>query len=296
MPEEALRVGFVGLGNMGLPMARRVVEAGFEVMAFDLAPAARDRASAAAIPVGDSLEEVARCARVLALMLPGSSAVEEVVRAEGVLASTAPDGLVIDLSSSEPMRTRELADEVRRAQRRMLDAPVSGGVRGAEAGKLTVMVGGSPVDRDEAQPFLEVFGRVVHAGEVGAGHAVKALNNLMSAAHLWATSEAVLAGRRFGVEPEVLLEIVNGSSGRSGSTETKWPSFILPGTFDSGVALALMVKDMKIAVQLAESAGAFAERGEKPVALWERGAAELPPGADHTEVARWLEQQVPSNA
>lgn len=296
MPDGASRVGFVGLGNMGLPMARRLVEAGYDVIAFDLAPAARDRASAAGIPVGACLEEVARGAEVLVLMLPGSKAVAEVVLADGLLASTAPGGLVIDLSSSEPMRTRELAGEVGGAGRRLLDAPVSGGVRGAEAGKLTVMVGGSSADLEQARPLLEVFGRVVHAGEVGAGHAVKALNNLMSAAHLWVTSEAVLAGRRFGVAPEVLLEIVNGSSGRSGSSESKWPTFILPGTFDSGFSLALMVKDMKIAVQLAESTGAFAELGEKAVALWERAAAELPSGADHTEVARWLEQQVAGDA
>lgn len=291
MDEHESHVAFVGLGRMGLPMARRLVAGGHRVAGYDRSEQARGRARSAGVPVCDRLAEAVTGATVLATMLPGSAAVSEVLDTSGLLASTAPGALVIDMSSSEPMRTRELAEAARAAGRRMIDAPVSGGVSGAEAGKLTVMVGAPVADLDEAASFLGVFGRVVHAGDVGAGHAVKALNNLMSAAHLWATSEAVLAGRRFGVEPEVLLEIVNASSGRSGSTEAKWPRFILPGTFDSGFSLALMVKDIGIALRLAESTGAFLELGTQVATLWGRAEESLSAAADHTEIARWLELQ-----
>jgi 3-hydroxyisobutyrate dehydrogenase len=125
---------------------------------------------------------------------------------------------------------------------------------------------------------------------VGAGHAAKALNNLLSASHLLLTSEAVLAGQRFGVQPSVLLEVVNGSSGRSGSSELKWPRYIVPGTYDSGFALALMVKDARIAQGLLEATGVDSAVARATLADWQRAMQELEPGADHTEIARWLEQ------
>ena len=174
----------------------------------------------------------------------------------------------------------------------MLDAPVSGGVSGAETGKLTIMVGGDAADVAEAKPYLAALGRVVHVGPIGSGHAVKALNNLLSATHLWATSEAMLIGERFGIDPEVMLSVFNSSSGRSGSTENKWPNFILPGTFDSGFGLRLMLKDMGIAVQLADQVGVPEPSGSCALDLWDRASQGLPPTADHTEIARWLAEGV----
>jgi 3-hydroxyisobutyrate dehydrogenase len=176
---------------------------------------------------------------------------------------------------------------------RMIDAPVSGGVSGAETGRLTVMVGGGAADLETAGPLLENFGRVVHVGPIGSGHAVKALNNLLSATHLWITSEAMLAGARFGIDAEVMLSVFNGSSGRSGSTENKWPNFIRPGTFNSGFALRLMVKDMGIAIQLAEQVGAPSVLGADALGVWRQAAEALPPTADHTEIARWLAARAP---
>lgn len=291
MPERAAPVAFIGLGNMGIPMARRLVDAGHAVVGYDVAASARQRAGDAGVPVADDIADAITGAGAVILMLPNSDVVDDVVRAPGFLELVAPGALVIDMSSSEPSRTRALSAEIAAAGRRMLDAPVSGGVRGAESGKLTVMVGGTGRDLEDAREVLAVFGRVVHAGGAGAGHCVKALNNLMSATHLWVTSEAVLAGERFGVDPRVLLEIVNTSSGRSGSSENKWPNFVLPGTYDSGFALGLMLKDMKIAVHLAEEAGAFTELGASAVTLWEQAAHDLAPTADHTEVARWLAER-----
>jgi 3-hydroxyisobutyrate dehydrogenase len=286
MAETATRVGFVGLGNMGLPMSGRLVEAGYDVIAFDLAPEARERAAAAGATPTDVVTGVAE-AEIVILMLPNSAIVTQVL---GELTPRmAPGTLVIDMSSSEPGRTRELAAELEAAGLRMIDAPVSGGVKGAVAGKLTVMAAGAEADLDRATPVLEVLGRVVRAGTVGAGHAIKALNNLLSATHLWVTSEAIAAGERFGLDPATMLDVFNGSSGKSGSTENKWPNFILPGTFDSGFGLRLMLKDMKIAVAMAADTGAVHALGEAAVELWEKAAADLEPTADHTEVAAWIE-------
>jgi 3-hydroxyisobutyrate dehydrogenase len=286
---EADTVGFVGLGRMGLPMSRRLVAAGWRVIGYDVSEEARAAAKAVGVEDVGGLGAVSG-AHLVVLMLPSSPVVASVIGDRAFRAGLVRGTIVADMSSSEPVRTQELARDLAAGGVRMIDAPVSGGVGGAEEGKLTVMVGGAAPDIEEARPCLEVFGRVVRAGPVGAGHAVKALNNLLSATHLWVTSEAVLAGRRFGVQPSVMLEIFNSSSGRSGSTDNKWPNFILPATYNSGFGLGLMVKDMAIAVQLAQQVGVPSRLGGAALELWEEAAEGLPPGADHTEIARWLER------
>jgi 3-hydroxyisobutyrate dehydrogenase len=153
------------------------------------------------------------------------------------------------------------------------------------------MVGGSDDVVEHVRPVLEHLGNPVHAGPVGAGHAVKALNNLLSATHLLVTSEAMIVGQRFGLDPNVMLSIFNASSGRSGSTQNKWPNFVLTKTYDSGFGLRLMLKDMRIAVQLSEQTGAPSELGADAVELWSRAADALPESADHTEIARWLKDR-----
>ena len=259
-------VGFVGLGNMGLPMARRLARAGHLVQGYDLSAMAADglRDEPGAEVVG-SVVEVARGADVVILMLPGSPTVEAVLLEQRLLAALSPRTLLVDMSSSEPARTRALSERAGERGVTLVDAPVSGGVRGAVEGTLTIMVGGPPEACEAITPLLRSLGsRVVRCGEAGSGHAVKALNNLMSAAHLLASSEAIQIGKAFGLDPRIILDVVNGSSGRSGSTMTKWPDYILTGSYDSGFRLRLLVKDMRIALGLAES-------------------------ADHTEIARWLE-------
>ena len=128
----------------------------------------------------------------------------------------------------------------------------------------------------------------MHAGDTGAGHAVKALNNLMSAANLLIASEALIAGRRFGLDPAVMLEIINGSSGRSNATENKWPNFVLPEKFEAGFAARLMVKDIKLALGIEHAAGVPSAASEAVVAVWEAALPDIPPDADHTAIARWL--------
>jgi 3-hydroxyisobutyrate dehydrogenase len=150
------------------------------------------------------------------------------------------------------------------------------------------MVGGGDEEVSRAEDVLKHFGPVFRAGPVGAGHAVKALNNLMSAVHLLASSEAILAGQRFGVDPTAMLAIVNASSGRSGSTENKWPNYIVPATYDSGFSLKLMLKDARIAVELARQMGMPSRVGERATELWAEAERALPATADHTDIARWL--------
>jgi 3-hydroxyisobutyrate dehydrogenase len=291
----ALTVGFIGLGRMGSPMARRLVEGGHRVLGFDLAPEALAHlVEAGGEPVHSAGE--AATADVVVLMLPDSDVVTAVLHGDDVVAALASGSIVIDMSSSEPMRTRELAAELAERGIHLVDAPVSGGVRGAETGKLTIMVGGDGEIVDRVQPVLELLGRPVRAGGVGAGHAVKALNNLMSATHLWVTSEAMIAGQKFGLDPEVMLSVFNGSSGRSGSTDNKWPNFILPGGYDSGFGLRLMLKDMKIATALARAVDVEPTLGDEAVELWSRAADDLDPTADHTEVARWIASASPARS
>ncbi|MBO0850340.1 MAG: NAD(P)-dependent oxidoreductase [Pseudonocardia sp.] len=279
-------VGFIGLGRMGQPMARNLVAGGVAVYGHDPAPDPR-RALADVITHRDSPAEVAADASTVILMLPDSNVVESVVRG-GLLDAMRPGSLLVDMSSSEPLRTQGMAREVAARDVTLVDAPVSGGVSGARAATLAVMVGGPDEAVASLVPLLSLIGRVRHVGEVGAGHALKALNNVMSAAHLLASSEALLAGQRFGLDPAVMLEVINGSSGRSGSTQNKWPNYVLPETYDAGFAIGLMVKDIRIALALAEATGTPSELTKRTVQLWGQAADQLGADADHTEIVRWL--------
>ncbi|WP_293697397.1 NAD(P)-dependent oxidoreductase [uncultured Agrococcus sp.] len=291
-------IGLIGLGNMGLPMARRLLQAGHKIHGFDLSSTSRERLAHDGGTAYDSASEATRGCKIIILMLPDSGVVESVV--DELLGADAIDdqALLIDMSSSQPLRTEALHDKLLERGIALADAPVSGGVQGAETGRLTIMLGAEAGSLGLALPILEPLGRVVHCGRVGAGHAVKALNNLLSATHLWITSEAIEAGRGFGLDPDTMLAVFNTSSGRSGSTEHKWPNFILPGTFDSGFALQLMLKDMKIAGELADRVGRPSILGQTAIQLWAEAAAEAEPSADHTRVAEWIAERAergPSN-
>jgi 3-hydroxyisobutyrate dehydrogenase len=281
-------IGFIGLGNMGLPMAGRLTAAGYAVRGYDIDQAARERFPGAV----DSLAEAAAAAAAVILMLPDSAVVRSVLLDDGLLAGLTPGTVLVDMSSSEPVRTRELAALAERHGVPMVDAPVSGGVRGAVAGSLMIMAGGPAAAVAAVRGALEVLGKkVLHVGPVGAGHALKALNNLLSATHLLVSSEAMLVGQEFGLDPEVMLEAINGASGSSASTVTKWPRFMLGRGFDSGFTLRLMLKDMRIAMGLAGATGCPVRLGAAATELWAEAADRLPADADHTEILRWLEAE-----
>ena len=306
-------IGFVGLGNMGIPMTRRLVAAGHQVRGFDTsAEAMRAFADIGSSDDGGGVTAVAEIGAVgegadaVILMLPDSDIVERVVLGRlasepdpatestggGLLASLPTGATLIDMSSSDPARTQALAALTAAAGVTLIDAPVSGGVAGARAGTLAVMVGGPAAAFERFKPALGAIGsRVVHAGDTGAGHAVKALNNLMSAANLLVASEALVAGRRFGLDPAIMLEVINAASGRSPATENKWPNFVLTEKYDAGFAMRLMVKDIRLALGIERATGVTALASEAVAAAWEAALADLPPGADHTAIARWLSER-----
>jgi 3-hydroxyisobutyrate dehydrogenase len=285
-------IGFVGLGNMGRPMSARLGAAGFRVAGFDVDANPRKRAHGPGVETFDTVAAVATGARAVILILPNSEIVRNVVIDDGLLDALEPGTLLIDMSSSDPIATRQLAARVGERGARLIDAPVSGGVAGAQAGTLTIMVGGTEGDLAYCRAALEALGKeVIRVGDVGAGHAVKALNNLLSATSLLVSAEALATAQEFGLDPQVVLDVVNRSSGRSWSTELKFPKFVIPGRFDSGFGLRLMLKDMRIAADLARSMGTPAILGEAAVEAWAQAAEALADDADHTEIARWVAQR-----
>jgi len=288
------RIGFIGIGNMGTPMAGHLVRAGWRVQVYDV-DAARTRAfiETHGGQAAGSLAELGRNSDVVITMLPDGKIVRKVVLGDGGAADCLAKGLargavVIDMSSSAPVGTRELGQDLERPGIRLLDAPVSGGVRGAVAATLAIMVGG---DRDLASrqdALLKPMGKRFHAGPLGSGHAVKALNNYVSAAGLVAAGEALVIGARFGVEPKVMLDIVNASTGRNNSTENKFAQFILNQKYNSGFTLGLMAKDLALAMDVAKAMEVPADLGRACLDLWNEAERSLGGGADHTEVVRHL--------
>jgi 3-hydroxyisobutyrate dehydrogenase len=288
---EGSTIAFIGLGRMGLPMASRLAAAGYRLRGHDVSEQAREAAAAlAGAIVAESATAAAAGADAVVLMLPSSGHVCEVLIDEGLLEALEAGVAVIDMSSSEPLVTRELAASAAARGIELIDAPVSGGVRGAVEGTLTIMAGGSTEAVEACRPLLETIGKTVrHVGAVGAGHALKALNNMLSAAHLLASCEALAIGREFGLDPKVLVETINVSTGRSASTERKLPEFILTETYDAGFAMSLMVKDIGIAVALGEELGVPAALAQRTLALWQEAVVALGGSVDHTAIARWVD-------
>jgi len=285
------RVGFVGLGMMGAPMAARIAEAGYPLSVFDRSvevmahfgsrPGCHPCASAA---------DTAREAEFLVTMLPGSPAVAETLRG-GVFDALPEGACIVDMSSSEPLVTRTLADEAASRGLVLIDAPVSGGVKKARDGSLAIMAGGSPADVARCEPLLKCMGAsVFHTGAVGSGHAMKALNNFVSAAGLVAAVEALHIGASFGLDPRTITRVLNASTGRNNSTENKFPQYILPRTFNSGFSIGLMVKDLRIALEVARASGMPAPLSEACLDVWAQAERALGPQADHTAVVQFWEE------
>lgn len=279
-------IAFIGIGRMGRPMAARLVAAGYALRVYDKATRSRIAgATACASPA-----QAASGADVLITMLPDGRAVRAALLGRsGAVSSLAPGCVVIDMSSSDPMATRELGAELATRGIGMLDAPVSGRVDGACAGTLTIMAGGKAAMLKKVRPVLEVLGKNIFlAGPLGAGHAVKALNNYIAAAGTIAAFEAVIVGRAFGLDPALMTDIFNASAGRNSTTMNKVKQQVLSGEFASGFALALMAKDVGIAASLARAVGVKAPLAGKTRDLWRAARASLPAGADHTQIYRFL--------
>ena len=273
-----MRVAALGLGAMGLPMARRVAAAGHDLVGWD--PSAARRAAAAGLTLD---EDAARGAEAVLLSLPDDAAVAGA--AETILAAGPASGaVVIDCSTVSPATPRRLAPRFADAGLAWIDAPVSGGPAGAAAGTLTVMAGAAPGALDRARPILAaVAQRIVPVGGPGAGAVAKLVNNLLVAAHLMTAAEALRIGRLAGVETEALLAVVNGASGRSAATEVNFPRWIVCGTFDSGFTAGLMRKDLRLAAALAGEMGGTGPVSASVLAAWE--ASPVGDGEDFNRVA-----------
>lgn len=290
------RIGFVGLGVMGSPMAGHLAKAGFEVSVFDiLATVSRTLAdshtgiSARAMPA-----EVARHSDIVVTMLPNGRVVRDVVFAsDGLLAGWQAGALLLDTSSAEPWITRETAARLADAGIAMVDAPVSGAAWGAEAAELVFMVGGEPSSIDRVRPLLDVMGRATfHLGPLGTGHTMKCLNNLVTAITLTATAEGLAIGTRAGLDPAIMTEVMNQSTAGSWITRTHIHQRVLSRSFDDPFKLELMLKDMGIAVDLAREQGVSAPICSAGHQLWQTASRAAGPGASVSELVRWVETQM----
>ena len=242
------QIGFVGLGAMGSVMAPLPVAAGFSVIAFDTASQVPDLPD---ITMASALTDLATCDAIIT-MLPDGTVVTAVTKQ---IAAAEFRGLIIDMSSSHPDSTIQLGSELAAYGIRLIDAPVSGGVKKAAAGSLMVMAGGSAEDIAAATTLISCFGSLQHVGPLAAGHAMKALNNYVSASGLLASMQALATAESFGISADKFTSVINGSTGRNNTTEVKMMPFIASRRYDSGFFLRLMAKDVAIASELINNAG-----------------------------------------
>ncbi len=290
MSAAVQRVGFIGVGNMGWPMAANLVKAGFAVTVMDAVPgrAAKFAAEVGGAAAEDAAQAVAGADAVVTI-LPTSKHVAAVV-AE-IRPHLAAGALVIEMSSGVPGVTRQLAAELAAQSAAMIDCPVSGGVPRARTGDLAILAGGEAAQIDRAEPVLTAMGTSIHrCGGIGAGQAMKALNNLVSAGGFLIGIEALLVGQQFGLDPAMMVDVLNASTGMNNSTQRKFKQFVLSRRFDSGFGLDLMVKDLTIALEVGRDAGLPTPFAALCREMWASAAALLGPGQDHTAVAQLSER------
>jgi 3-hydroxyisobutyrate dehydrogenase len=281
-------VAVIGLGNMGVPMGLRLIKAGFTVTGFDVSETARRDFTAVGGRIADDVVAAVTSADVVVTLLPNGKIVREAVN--GLRGHLKPAAIVVDMSSSDPIGTRSLGEELSAAGTAFIDAPVSGGVGRAVTGTLAIMVGGEGATIDRVQPLLSAMGgSIFRTGALGSGHAMKALNNYVSAAGLVAAVEALQVGRKFGLDPALMADILNVSSGKNNTTELKLKQFIISETFADGFPLRLMAKDVRTADDMARALGIPTPMADLCAQLWEAAALALDERANHTEVLRYME-------
>ncbi len=283
------RIGFVGLGNMGWPMARNLHEAGFDLIVRDSLPAAQER-FAAEHPRARCADSAAAFAGadVVVTMLPDGRVVRDAILGwdGGIAAVTGAGSLVLDMSSSDPSDTLRLAADLEPLGVHVVDAPVSGGVPRAVTGELAIMVGGAPGDVDRAQPVLRVLGnpaRQFRTGGLGSGHSMKALNNYVAAATYCATAEALAIGAKFGLAESTMIGIINESTGRSFVSDVVFGGEVVTGRYATGFQLGLLAKDVHIAASIADAGSLPAPFAALTDEHWAKALREIGPAADHSE-------------
>jgi 3-hydroxyisobutyrate dehydrogenase len=285
-------IGVVGLGNMGLGMAATLARKGFKVIGYDISEARRAAVEAKNVEFSADLNGVLTSADALVFSLPLARDVEAVVTAPGgLLARRDRKVLVIDTSTSDPGTTRRLAARLAEAGHALLDAPVSGGPSGAAEGTLTMMVGGAVEDYALAEPVLAAMSaRAVHVGPSGAGNIVKLVNNLLVAAHLVTTGEAMRLSEAAGLSAQEAIAVVNTATGRSAISEVMFPRWILTNSFDSGFSAGLMRKDVRLALELAAESGVNLPLSAHVAEIWRDSRDSIPDAADFTRMADYRTQ------
>lgn len=286
-----MRTSFLGLGAIGAPMARHLAAKFPGTKVWN-----RTASKAAAFAAAHGAEhaatpaDAARDADVLITCLPISRDVEALLDGpDGLLAAMKPGSTLVDCTSGDPATSKRIAARLAERGIGFLDAPVSGGVVGAESAALTVMVGGDAATLERVRPALEAFGkRIVHCGAVGAGDAVKAVNNALLAQHIIGTAEGLTALERAGVDPALALEVINSSSGRSNASMNLFPERVLTKAYPRTFRLALLDKDVGIALQVARDAGVSAPMLELAGKTYADAHAAMGEDADHVEIVKYL--------
>jgi 3-hydroxyisobutyrate dehydrogenase-like beta-hydroxyacid dehydrogenase len=284
-------IGFIGLGNMGFPMARRLVEAKHQLVVFDTRKDVLDRFVKLGAQAASSPKDVAdRCETVMA-SLPSLQASLDVATGKGGVIEGKKVKRFVDLSTVGSTMAVRIHDLLKKANIVQIDSPVSGGVPGAEKGTLAVMVSGPRTEYETIKPALEVIGKLFFIGEKpGAGQTMKLANNFLSATAMVATSEAVVMGVKSGLDPKVMIDVINSGSGMNTASRDKFPRSVLPRSFDYGFATGLMVKDVRLAVEEMKGLGLKMEVAEAVGRLWETVIKDQGAESDFTTAIKPIER------
>ena len=284
-------LGFIGLGNMGAPMAGRLLDAGYALTVFDTREDALRPFVAKGAQTASSPAALASAVDTVLVSLPTPDIVKRVVLGSDGLSSGTKLKTFVDLSTTGPRTAEEISKELAAKGIAALDSPVSGGVGGAQKGTLAVMISG-PKERFEAlRPALEIIGKVFYLGEKpGLGQMMKLANNLLSATALAITSEAMVLGVKAGLDPKVMLDVINAGSGRNSASQDKFPKSILPRTFDFGFANGLMYKDVKLCLEEASALGVPMWVASAVRQMWLLACTQMGPEQDFTTIVKCVEQ------
>jgi 3-hydroxyisobutyrate dehydrogenase len=287
------RIGFIGIGVMGAPMAGHLAKAGYTLAVLDAVRSKSEELAAQheGIAVAETPRDVGALSDIVITMLPSGAYVREVVLgSSGVIAGLRPGGLLLDTSSAEPWLTIDTAKVLGTAGISMVDAPVSGAQIGAQTAQLVFMVGGEKESVSRVMPLLMAMGtKMFHLGPTGSGHAMKCINNLITSLSFMATAEGLLIGKQFGLSPDVMIDVLNVSTGMSWISQTQFKQRIFNKKFDDPFRLELMVKDIGIAMELANRQGLPAPLSALGQDLWQEAERFSERGSSISHMVRWIE-------
>lgn len=289
--EVGSTIGFVGVGVMGRPMARRLIDAGHALVIFDRDEQAIAELTAVGARAASSVRGVADAARIVFTSLPTPAIFKQVAIGEGGLIEGSAIKVLVDLSTVGSRTEKEVADALLTKGIDTVDAPVSGGAAGAKKGSLAVMLAGKPAAIEQVRGLFDVLGKVFIVGDQpGQGQLLKLLNNMMSSTALAITSEAYVAGIRGGLDPEVMMSVINSGSGKNGATMDKFPKHVLPGTFDFGFPVSSVCKDIGLAVDECQALGVPTWVGSVARQVWNYAAMQDGSKRDMTEIVKYVER------